>query len=185
MADSRLPSIGGGVTLRLARALLVGVATLALTAGVAGATHSDGTGPKDDFVNGTGNFEGPLGTLDFLFHVNAKGGPSGEDPDGALWIKGVTALGEVNFQGSVTCLRVTGNRADVGGRVERSRTAAAVEGQGFIFEFVDNGEPGSNPDQNAPDTFNGALLPLPPAICDFTDLAPINRGNFVVHDAAP
>ena len=62
---------------------MLSVLTLALlvsisVAGVAGATHSNGEGPKHDFVTGTGQFSPE--TVDQEIHVNAKSDPSGEDP---------------------------------------------------------------------------------------------------------
>jgi len=88
--------------------------------------------------------------LDF----DASSGPLGENPSGAFrYDEG--GLGFF-FEGQVTCLQVTGNRAAIGGTVTASNFLPI--GSGFAFQAVDN-TPGP------PDTMSfGTRLPAgPPA----------------------
>jgi hypothetical protein len=162
----------------LTLALLVSVA---LGASVASATHSNGAGPKNDFVTGTGQFSPE--TVDQQVHVNAKSGPSGEDPQGYFFVTGTSDQGQpIDFRVRVTCLFVNGNIATVGGEIERSRTSAVPVGAGFVLFIRDSGEPGDG------DVFAGGDVSTPPETCPPlvpTMPQPINQGNFVVHDAAP
>ena len=155
--------------------------SLALGVSVANATHSDGEGPNDDFVRGTAT--APTGAK---FHVNATSGPSGEDPKGHFYLEFKEAVSPrlpFDFRGEVTCLRVDGNRAVVGGRVTQSKgdlPGNPPEGSGFLIRIVDNGEPGDA------DLVSGVRVPgggVPDVCPDQTTTNPTERGNFVVHDA--
>jgi hypothetical protein len=149
--------------------------------GAASATHSEGEGPDYDFVRGTATTVGGA-----KFHVNAKSGASGEDPTGHFFVERKnppSGLAAFDFRGEVTCLRVDGNRALVGGRVTQTKgdfPANPPEGSGFLIRILDNGEPGDA------DFVNG--IPVPgggvPDVCpNQTTTNPIQRGNFIVHDA--
>ena len=163
-------------------ALLVACAALP---SAAGASHSNGQGPKQDLVQGTGNFVlevGPL-TQTASFHVNANSGPAGEDPRGKLWLD-IALNGErqTELRGRVTCVSADGNTATVGAEIERGEgPAGPLAGRGVVLFFEDNGSGSSAP----PDQSNGLLLPTPPAVCPPASVAvlPFQQGNFVVHDA--
>ena len=81
----------------------------------------------------------------------------------------------------MTCLNVVGNRAIVGGAVQRSSFGFPAEGTGFLQLIVDNGEPGDS-DNSA--TF---LTPEAPTTCPTpsSDGITATRGNYLVHDATP
>lgn len=150
--------------------------------GVASATHSEGDGPNYDFARGTAT-----GASGGQFHVNARSGPSGEDATGHFYVerKNPASGPAFDFRGEVTCLRVDGNRAVVGGRVTQTKgdfPANPAEGSGFLIRIVDNGEPG--------DADLVSAVPVPgggvPDVCpDQTTTNRTQRGNFVVHDATP
>ena len=139
-------------------------------------------GPRVDLVAGTAQFTDGL-VADTEWHVNAKSGPMGENPQGHFFVRLESAiLLNLDFRGRVTCLNVTGNVAVIGGEITASRTPDAVVGQGILIEVTDNGEGNDDP----PDTFNGAFTLIPPQICPPAPLfpgAPATQGNFVVHDA--
>ena len=164
---------------------MLSVLTLALlvsisVAGVAGATHSNGEGPKHDFVTGTGQFSPE--TVDQEIHVNAKSDPSGEDPQGHFFIRGTNNRGQAaDIRGSVTCLNVNGNNARVGGEIEQSRTPLFPEGRGILLTITDRGEPGDG------DGFSGNTVLTPPRRCPPPfPVLPVTQGNYVVvHDAMP
>lgn len=170
----------------LTLALLLSLAIVGgVGVGVAGATHSNGEGPDYDFVRGT--WESATGAK---FHVNAKSGPSGEDPKGRFYVEFKEAAEATppripfDFRGEVTCLNVDGNTARVGGRVTHAKgdlPGNPAEGGGFLITVVDNGEPGDND--------HAVGLPSPqgvPDVCPLRTTAnPGQHGNFVVHDATP
>jgi hypothetical protein len=80
-------------------AAVVGVVALAL-AGVSSAEV-----PTQDSVTGSGVFFGPAGLFEVA--IDARSGPSGENPSGTVRVS-------PDFTGQVTCLHVSGNRALVG-----------------------------------------------------------------------
>lgn len=129
------------------------------------ASHSNGTGPKFEKANGTG--ESPeYGRV----HVNAK---DKDGADGHFFIG--PASGPVAVQGDVTCLRVEDNVALVGGLQRETGTP-------FLIEVTDNGSPGHGADQHrwrpaAPAEVTGECA-------DFGDDPPpatIVQGNYIVH----
>ena len=160
------------------RLTAVGLGLLALAASpvVAGASHSDGKGPKEDFARGTGHFEGisPIGQTDITMHVSARSGPSGRNPKGRFFVKR-TLPTELRQRGSVTCLNVVGNQAVVGGIVEHGQGI----GSGVLLQFDDNGN-----GTVVSDRFHGSPTSTP-TVCPRPIPAarlPAQRGNFVVHD---
>ena len=164
----------------LTLALLASLA-LSIGAGVAGATHSDGQGPNKDFVTGTGQFLPE--TLDLEIHVNAMSGPSGEDPKGHFFVRQAEVL-DIDFRGEVTCLRVDGNRATIGGEITQARAGDEIlEGRGILLFVEDNGE-GSN---DSLDRANVRITGSPPRTCPPPTLPPprFEKGNYTVHDATP
>ena len=140
---------------------------------VANAGHSNGpsqgTGPKFEKANGTGE-SATYGRV----HVNADDNGRGQDL-GHFFIG--PPSGPVAVQGDVTCLRVDGdNVATVGGR-ERVTNAP------FIIEITDNGSPGAGADRHRwrPASPN-EVGPNCPTTEDFPNpSAQIQQGNYIVH----
>ncbi len=162
----------------LAALFLPLVASLALAVNLASATPGNGQGPKTDLAAGTGQTVF-LGT-EVKAHVNAQSGPSGEDPRGHFYYQAVDPSLDFDIRGRVTCLTVVGNRATVGGVVERSNDPTFPAGQGVWFFIRDD-------DEGAGDAFEarGTATPetCPPPIEEPFFLN--NQGNWVVHDAMP
>jgi len=141
---------------------------------IATAKHSPGPGkgPKRDLVVGSAKFP----ALPAHAHINAKSGPNGENPRGHFWLR----QAGWQFRGSVTCVKVVGNRASVGGRVNRSSGVGAPPvGSGFIQLTEDNGSPGRN------DRSQTIFVASPPAVCPVptTPFFVVAKGNYVVKDA--
>jgi hypothetical protein len=160
----------------LALALLL---SLALGMSVANATHNTGEGPPNrDFARGTVESISETQT-----HVNAISGPLGENPQGHFYVERKQPEGAapaLDYRGDVTCLRVDGNRAAIGGEVTQSKLGNIAEGTGILITVVDNGEPGDA------DFATVVGLPTPPTTCPPERFPNIGqRGNFVVHDATP
>lgn len=81
-----------------------------------------------------------LAGFSFDQHIEAISGPAGEDPKGHFYV--LDGFRPLDFRGRVTCLRVLGNMATVGGVVTQSREPLPPEGTGVIINAMDNGEPG-------------------------------------------
>ncbi len=168
-------------------ALAAGVVALGASPVVAGATHGDREGPsKKDFARGTGHFEGlgPLGQTDITMRVDARSGPGGEDAKGRFVVERVLPS-RLAQRGKVTCLRVVGNRAVIGGRIERSNVPDPPfrEGSGILIQVDDNGE-----GTVVADRMQGGPMPAPPTTCPDPSPAarlPVQDGDFLVHDSAP
>jgi hypothetical protein len=178
-------SLQQGGIMRKLTVLGAGIAMLAMLAGVAGATHSPGQGPKHDFaagtLHGTVQFGGADATVDI--HVNAKSGPLGQNAQGQMFVRiSSPTQPEVELRGEVTCLNVVGNLATAGGRLERAENFPGGF-QTLIVSVQDFGEPGGGP--TTPDTFNAQVeLTPPPTTCPVLPAAfPSTEGNVVVHDA--
>jgi hypothetical protein len=162
----------------LARSIgAVALLSLVFLPSVTSASHAPGNsaGPPQDFAVGGG--ESPFSQFSFAAHS----GPVGENPRGH-W----TAFNRdfnVKLSGHVTCLRVVGNRAIFGVRLEQA-TPSFLEGQGEIVEVLDNGEPvGGQP----VDLLGTLGVPTPPTVCPpfgVTVMVPFD-GNIVVHDGQP
>src|SRR5918996_6510353 len=80
------------------------------------------------------------GTVEDIFpctlHVNAISNADGSDARGKFYYRADVSTFFPAFDevGEVTCLRVVGNRAFVGGRIDRSKLPALPgEGDGFLF----------------------------------------------------
>jgi hypothetical protein len=157
--------------------LLVAVSLLVPMA--ATASHSPGDGPKLDKADGTVEDIAPT-----TLHVNAVSNPDGTEPRGHLWYRSQQpGFGPFDEVGSVTCLRVVGNLASVGMRIDRSKLPGFPgEGNGFLFIVQDFGEPG---DGTPPDSHVDFFTATPPMVCPppFVFTFPHKSGNFVVHDA--
>ena len=157
---------------------------LAAWAGPAGATHSGGSGPPSDFVQGTGQL--PEAGGGGQFHFNTRSGPAGEDPRGRYYAKdGIFGL--FTFTAEVKCLEVQGNVAYVGTEVTRAQEGVR-EGDPVVFRVEDNGEPGAGRDRFAGTPgMNPATDCRNPALQEALTLTSqtISQGNFTVHDAQP
>jgi hypothetical protein len=152
--------------------------------GTAGASHSGGSGPAADFVQGTGQL--PATSGGGQFHFNARSGPLGEDPRGMYWAKqGI--LGLFTFTAEVKCLRVTGNVAYIGTEVTRAQEGVQ-EGDPVVFRVEDNGEPGAGRDrfvgEPGTDPETDCINPIHQAALTLLSQT-ISDGNFTVHDGQP
>jgi hypothetical protein len=155
------------------------LAALALAVSPANATHSNGQGPQMDLAAGTGQLD--AAGLALKAHVNAMSGPSGENPQGDFYLEAATSSFPTPFhvRGGVTCLNVVGNRATVGGVIERSDNPAFPEGSG-IFLFI------RDDDEGVGDGIGASTNAVPPQTCQFLEPGlPNTQGNFIVHDATP
>jgi hypothetical protein len=155
-----------------AAVLLTTLVAFGAAAAGAGATHSNGQGPKRDLVAGTGTFS----ALEGKVHVNARSDRSGDGAKGHFRIR----LVGTDLRGRVTCLTATGNVAVAGGRVTRGESTS-FPGSGVLIEIRDNGE--GRPTR---DEFGAGTIPEPPPTCPADTnlrLVPTDSGNFVVHDA--
>jgi hypothetical protein len=71
------------------------------------------------------------------FDFDASSGPLGENPTGTFRLEVPTVIGLQFWEGEVTCLQVTGNRASIGGVVTNANPAGLV-GLGFAISVLDN-----------------------------------------------
>ena len=179
-------------TVVLALALLA----VAATAGAALATHSGGKGPKQDFATGTATRTAVLpngSDTRVKMGVSARSGPSGENARGRFFVKRTTdppvaGRPDLHFSGRVTCLRVIGNQAIVGGVVTKDKLdlpSNQIEGTGFLGAYVDNDQLGGGADDQSN---SSPGLALPGDVCPmnfFLPTAPFQQGNYVVHNASP
>jgi hypothetical protein len=105
---------------------------------------------------------------------DAHSGPSGEDPRGTTETQGPRFL----FQGSVTCLAVSANRATIGVAIASNPTDVIA---GLYFVEDNDGEGQDRlafvPQGNVVPTVCPASPPLTPP--------PITDGDITVHDAPP
>ncbi len=106
------------------------------------------------------------------FRLFAEASPTGRNPRGTL-----SGTGAYTFAARVTCVRVEGNRATVGGEVT---VGAERVGRGVVATYEDNGD-GPTPDRIVAYLF----LPEPPADCaQPAGASPLTiDGDVDVHDA--
>ena len=183
------------------RAVALGLVTLAASPVMAGANHSNGNGPKNDFATGTAIRTAVLpngSDTRVMMGVSARSGPSGENARGRFFVKrttdpAVAGRPDLDFSGEVTCLRVTGNRAIVGGVVTRDKLdlpSNQIEGTGFLGIYVDNDQLSGGADDQSNSTPG---LATPGDVCPTSVIlptgplptAPFQQGNYNVHDATP
>lgn len=185
-----------GATSRSALVFALALSAIAGTAGGAVATHSGGKGPKHDFATGTATrtavVPGTQSNTRVKMGVSARSGPSGENARGRFFVKrttdpAVVGRPDLDFSGRVTCLRVIGNRAIVGGVVTRDKLdlpSNQIEGTGFLGVYVDNDQVGGG----AADESNSTPGQAPPGnVCPTSGpfpTAPFQQGNYVVHNAS-
>jgi len=86
----------------------------------------------------------------------------------------------------VSCLKVSGNQADVGGTVTQSNDPGLPPGTSAFWSVTDNGEPGSSTASGS-DTISAVYFDdvVPPSSCQFIgpndfDQTPIEGGNIQV-----
>jgi|SRR5436190_5164554 len=180
----------------LARSGIVDLATF--TSGVDAAQSVDPTldsPPNDsghDFAVGGGHHLGFVGGPCNDSEPNctntgfsAHSGPAGENPQGHISSQSSSPGGKL--RGDVICLGVTGNVAELLA-VETRSGDAIPQGQQFLLEVVDNGNPvnGTPPDLIR-GSFDGFFVPLPgpPCAIPFLPPVPLGSGNIVVHDELP
>jgi hypothetical protein len=174
---------------RLAFAALAGAAALACPA-TAAASHSNGSGPKEDFVTGSVRAPAvtPFGTFASEQHVNARAaGPEvpgfGAPARGWSWIRLDGPGQPLELRIRVTCINNVGNDSITRGVVVESNLPTVVApGLGATARRVDNGEGQNSP----PDEFFGMITGPPSGGADcplvpFPTL-PAEQGNVVVHD---
>jgi hypothetical protein len=166
--------------------VLGGTLALFLTVAAAAAgSHSDGEGPKQDLVAGTGTV---FCCNQPQLHVNAQRDPDTGAARGHFYIRYPTSApgGGFDFRGRITCLGVVANSATLIGRIDATRgvspnpLAGFVEGNFLRIRITDNGEPGTL------DLVNfdpGQAIPPSCAVAP-GDLA-ITQGNFIVHESPP
>ena len=162
------------------RALLTAAAALLLAAAwvpaYSGAAHDRGVGGPTDFAVGAARQS--VHTFDFSAHA----APTAADPFAATGHFELNSRDGVQIFVRVTCLRVTGNRATLGGEVVRViGVNFTAPGNEFVLFVEDNGEPGAGRDAaNGHFSFPGGKKcpPLPPP---HLLPVPIDHGNIVVH----
>ena len=179
--------------------LIVGVLTVATSPVVAHAGHSSAPGhssaqgPQHVSVAGTGIRTAVLPGANetrVMMGISARSGISGQGARGRFFVKRVTEVDvtgrpNLDFSGEVTCLRVVGNRAIVGGVVTTDHVGLPsnpIEGTGFLAVYVDNDQAGGGAHDESNST---AGLAAPGDVCPTTvafPSAPFQQGNYVVHD---
>lgn len=105
--------------------------------------------PKYDKASGDGvRSQRAVGGSTPSFVLDARSGPSGEEPQGTLSMDFGTFEGSAKFTVQVTCLRVSGNTATVAGVVASGQGTDISIGAGFVAVFKDFGVPkgGVSPD---------------------------------------
>jgi len=174
--------------------VVLGLAALSVGswAGTAGASHTEGTGPSADFVQGTARL--PETSGGGQFHFNVRSGPNGEDPRGMYYAK-EGLFGIATFTSEANCLEVRpelgGTAAYIGTVVTRSEEGPQ-EGDPVIFRVLDRGEPGAGQDQFVGSRdINLAITssqdcrnPVVQAALTAASQT-ISQGNFTVHDGQP
>jgi hypothetical protein len=138
--------------------------------------------PSGDSVVGQGR-TAPFGDLLLVnvFDIEARSGPSGEDPSGHVSVGiGLLAVSPslLHIEGPVTCLSVSGNDAVVGFAPDPVSIFPAV-----LIEVEDNGPPGSDP----PDLVRVSGRVGDPSSCASPGIerSPVAEGDVTVIDAPP
>jgi hypothetical protein len=168
--------------------LLVGglVSLVVMTAMPAGGEAA----PRRDQVTGTAHSRVfPPGAVDLFLDVHARSGPLGEKPKGRFSLRGVAEEpgGDFDIRARVTCLRVVGALAAVGGVVVRSSAPTLATGEGFVIAVRDGGDLGM------PDAFNYFIGGLPPTATECPDpqdilahfFFEVDEGDLQVRDVQP
>jgi hypothetical protein len=112
------------------------------------------------------------------YSFSAIQGPNGVSGQMTLDSRGQN----VNLQGDVTCLTITGNEAIIGGIITHVTPNSdpswfSLVGTQFVLRVVDNGEGANDPIDLVSDVINGADCSLGPIL----PLVPIEAGNINVN----
>jgi hypothetical protein len=186
MRVSRLALVVIVGAVAVALAALAGLGHASAGAGVAAPAEYQYTGPPNDLVTGSGAVIDATTGLRDQWRVSAHSGPLGEGPDGSVTYISPFFVGRV-AKGRVTCMIVTGNRAQVGGVFdELVADDNLTDFHWFELVIDDNGEPGSGaPDAITPFVFRLATHPpdFDPCSVFLPPLFPLDSGNFTVKDA--
>jgi hypothetical protein len=133
-----------------------------------------------DTVNGSGTFDqglGPSNEPGVLSIIDARSGPSGENPTGQVDITLGISLARTTFHGEVTCLAVTGHTAVVSGPVPNPLNLDVH----FVAAVEDNAGSGRTDRVGAV----VSMAPAPPCPSPIPALVPLATGDFSVFDAPP
>jgi hypothetical protein len=132
-----------------------------------------------DFAAGGGK------TVTDIFNLSAHGGPLGENASGQTHAKG-NPSGPIDFEirGDVTCMRVIGNTAVIGGPLTHFEQAGFPNinlYHGYTFYVTDNSMLG------IPDAISYQFVTaVPPPVCPLPSpvftIFPLMQGNVVVRD---
>ncbi len=187
---------------RLAKMTVVGLASLFIGVGVAGASHQEnGQGDSRDFAVGggtSGDGNGPGGDQTVGFAAHGGPSPSGDPVTGHFKAGGTflvdDQLTRFNQEGPVTCLVVQENEARLFYPVKQSKPDQPNESTGVLIFLRDNGDPSKGDPR---DQIGFAILPDEdpdrPGEQDAACVAPLvtpalddlEKGNFTIHDADP
>jgi hypothetical protein len=161
---------------RVKEGTMKGLTLLLLSAAVAFALAGSANA---DFAAGGGK------TVTDIFNLAAHGGPLGENAYGHMHARdNPSAPIEFEFRGDVTCMRVIGNNAVVGGPITHFEQVGFPNPQlyhGFTFYVTDNSMLG------IPDAISYQfVLFAPPPVCPLPSsvltIFPVTQGNVVVRD---
>jgi hypothetical protein len=147
---------------------VVAVICTAVTLALPGVSAAQGI---EDSVVGSGTTE-----FSFAFDLNARSGPSGENPAGTARVV-LRSSPSIGIEGPVTCLTVTGNTAVIG--LDNSQGLQAL-GRGWFIEVTD-----ATPDSLA--VFS-VSVDTPPTVCPASlgvAQERVDFGDIVVTDAPP
>jgi hypothetical protein len=163
--------------------------------GTATGTHSNGTGPKQDLVAGTGRVNVfPLVPPEHpLVHVNAYRDKETGEVKGHFFVRYPTSDpgGGFDMRGDVVCLTVVGNLAGLVNEIEQVKGTPPrpglgfEEGNRFTMEIIDNGEPGTLDMVNFSGGFDPGTQPPPSSCPGSAPNLPITEGNYIVHQDPP
>ena len=157
------------------------VATLAAAATLGAAPGVASAAPGEDQVAGSARVTAftPIGNFPTETHVNAKG--NALEGRGHSWTRfPESPIPGDEFRGPVECVDAVGNEALILMRVEKSTNPILPEGSFVWRKVIDNGQvAGDPPDETG---FVPAFFPVCPPATSPVPTAPIDQGNFVVHD---
>jgi hypothetical protein len=161
------------------------IATSLFGALLMGTTSSAGAGVDLVAGAGKGGFLTPGGVFPAQYHVQATNHPVAGETRGHVFVRIHAPLGEIDVEGEVLCLVVSGETAVYQSVITASSSPLIPVGFGAFSVVVDNGQGANDPPDQA-----GAVLTAPPgptpacAPVPFIPLLPVDQGNFVVQDAS-